>query len=642
MAVSAPVVTQRRSNKFTTAFIRLYNKQVDGAGLAIFRICFGLILLFEVVSLYRFRHIIFDVVPFLQPYDISFTAPLFIWMGAIGLLILGLWTRAAAFLNYLFCLLIFTATIEFTYLMYYVYMPVAVMFLFLPINRRLSLDRLLLKLKYSNTRFRYAPSRTVSQLSYYIPIIVGIGFVYFDSTLYKLASPMWLQGLGMWVPSSLPFVTRTTSTSFLLDIEALVKFMGWLSLVFEFLFLFLFPFRRYRAILGVIGIGLHMGILLEFPIPLFALGFSTLYLLMVPAAFWRWLAPRSLSEPKLTFYYDAECPLCARTRVIIEHFDVQRAVRFRSVQAYAHQEPALAGIPFDLLLDDIHSVDPQGRVYRGVATYVQVLSGIWYLRPLSWLLRMPGINWVAQRVYGIVARNRTTERCTEDNCGYIAPVVPPADDEFKILQNFTLKDLKIAGVAIGLAALVIAQIAISYNATLVVTARNKLGVDATLPGRILKNVTGHISVLSRRFLGLTYHNIFLDGHFSNYTRIVGVTYTAPGGKEQFLPIIQENGQPGSFLTGPLWCNWTWQAVGPYIDRQALDRGLLRYTAFWAGENGVSLKDCQFNVRVKKMDPINVTKWEPGFLNKQLQQPWQTVGTVVWHDDKYTSHIDASL
>ncbi|MEJ7664630.1 MAG: hypothetical protein WKG07_36500 [Hymenobacter sp.] len=85
-------------------FARIYAKQVDGIGLAVFRAVFRTVLLVEVGQLFYFRHLIFDVVPFVEVAEIGFTTPLLLWMATLVLLILGLWTRPAAAVNYGFCL----------------------------------------------------------------------------------------------------------------------------------------------------------------------------------------------------------------------------------------------------------------------------------------------------------------------------------------------------------------------------------------------------------------------------------------------------------------------------------------------------------------------------------------------------------
>jgi len=613
---------------------RIYAKEVDGLGLAVFRIAFCAVLLAEVAHLFYFRHLIFDVIPFVEGSEIGFTTPLLLWMATLLLLILGLYTRPAALVNYGFALIFFSSLKTYTYMMMPVYIGMSLLFLFLPIGRRLSLDRLRLKLRYSNTRFRYVPPRTVSQLAYHAPVVVGVAFVYLDSTLYKLTSPMWLAGLGMWKTLSLPYETQLNG-SFILNNEFLVKFLGYLTLAFEFLFLFLFPFRKYRLALMTVGLGLHLGILLLFTLPLFALGFGSLYLLMVPIGWWRWFTARA-QEPRLTFYYDAECPLCARTRLVIEHFDARRAVYFRSVQAAAEQEPALRGVAPQALLDGVHSVAANGRVYRGLDTYVQVLRAIPYLTPFAWLLQLPGVYRLARAGHRFVARHRATERCTEDQCGHTPPALPPPDEAVQLLQGFTRRDAKLAGAAGGLVFLALLQALVSYNTPLLQLLRRNSGLENTQVGRGLACVSAAVEGPAHNFFGISNHPIALDEHFAGFTRLVAVTYTGADGVEQFLPITRPSGQPGAYLYGAVWLKWTYGVLSGQPNQQRLEKGLRSFTAFWANKHQVDLNNCRFKVKVKKI--AEATTWQPDFLNQQLAAAWQDAGTVTWENQQFTAQL----
>ncbi|GAA4043119.1 hypothetical protein GCM10022409_31370 [Hymenobacter glaciei] len=617
-------------------FRRLYDKPVDGTGLAVFRIVFSLVMMAEIGHLFYFRHLVFDPVPFITLAPLSFTTPLVLWLATLLLLlVLGWHTRAAAVVNYGFALVFFASLPSFSYMMTPVYTGMSLLFLFLPIGRRLSLDRLQLKLRYSTPQFRYQPPGSVSQLAYFVPVVVGISFVYLDSTLYKLTSPMWLTGLGMWHTLSLPYEVQLNG-SFLLNQEVLVKFLGYLTLAFEFLFLFLLPFRRYRVGLLVVGVGLHLGILVLFTLPLFALGFGSIYLLMVPAGWWRrLLAPRA-GPPALTFYYDAECPLCARTRVVLEHFDVRRAIRFGSVQLAAGQEPALQSIAQQALLADVHSVDARGRVFQGVDTYIRVFQAIAWLRPLSWLLRVPGIYHLARAAYGFVARNRSTNRCSADTCGYSVPAVPPADESGWLLHGVSWREVKRAGAACGIAGLLLLQAAVSYNTPLLQLLRRKSGLESTWLGRAATRASSAVAGPAITFFGITNHPIALDEHFAGYTRLVAVTYTGPDGVEQFLPITRPSGQPGAYLYGAVWLRWTYGLVSKQIEPQRLAEGIRSFTAFWAGKHHVDLQHCRFQVKVKKIaEPHG---WEPNFLNRQLAAGWQPAGDVTWTNQQFEAHL----
>ena len=509
--------------------------------------------------------------------------------------------------------------------------------MFLPVARRYSLDRLRLQLRYSNARAQYQPPLTVSQLAYFVPAALLIGFVYFNSTLFKLDTAVWRHGLGLWKYATVPMWV-IADQSWLLNQEWLVKFLSYLTLVFEILFIFLLPFKRWRPWLLIIGVGLHIGILIEFPIPLFALGYCAIYTLLVPAYWWAWLFGRRKAPvaPKLTIYYDGECPLCARTRLVLTHFDTRSALAFRTVQAAAAQEPALAGIAPADLLNTLYSVDRAGRVYTGLATYVRALSAIWYLKPLSWLLRVPGIAQVARRAYNYVAANRLTERCTDDNCGYAPPAVPKPDTAVRILHNLTLHDLKLRAVTLGLAALTILQIIINFQTPLVKHARRLAGVYHTTPDNVLAAISDQARFRASPTLGMANHGVFIH-EIDDYNHLVAVTYPAPDGTERFLPITTPEGFAGPYCYAFLWARWGFRANAPAIDQEKLLDGIQDYSAFYAHKHGIDLANTRFNVKVKKIEVPHL-KWKYNFLKDQIAKPWLDAGYVEWRDRKFVPHV----
>src|SRR5687768_15811465 len=154
---------------------RNFDKKIDGTGLGVFRIVYSLVLLGEVIQLFYFRHLVFDKIPYVLPGEIEMTPVFFFWMFSILLMVFGLFTRFAAVINYILTVAVVGTITSYEYHMFYSYLGTNFLLIFLPVSRTLSLDRLLLKLKYSNTRFRYNPPKTVSVLSYYIPVFLGVG-----------------------------------------------------------------------------------------------------------------------------------------------------------------------------------------------------------------------------------------------------------------------------------------------------------------------------------------------------------------------------------------------------------------------------------------------------------------------------------
>ena len=157
-------------------FDSFFRKKIDGIGLAIFRIFYSLILLFEVLQLLFFKNLIFDEVPFVKLAEIDFSVPIIIWIISILFLIVGLFTRFFSVINYLMSLVVIGTMDTFEYHAFYAYMGMNFLLIIMPIGRCLSLDRLLLKLKFSNTTSRYNPPKKVSQIYYLLPVFVGVGF----------------------------------------------------------------------------------------------------------------------------------------------------------------------------------------------------------------------------------------------------------------------------------------------------------------------------------------------------------------------------------------------------------------------------------------------------------------------------------
>jgi predicted DCC family thiol-disulfide oxidoreductase YuxK len=72
----------------------------------------------------------------------------------------------------------------------------------------------------------------------------------------------------------------------------------------------------------------------------------------------------------------------------------------------------------------MQAVDSNGQVYGGVDAWARIgllLSG-WNLA--AWLLFVPGIHWLAEKIYAWIARNRyrwNREACADGSCGVHLP-----------------------------------------------------------------------------------------------------------------------------------------------------------------------------------------------------------------------------
>lgn len=141
---------------------------------------------------------------------------------------------------------------------------------------RLSLDNFLGRTK----------AQSVPVVYYQILVFVGLASIYFESCFHKIESEVWVRGLGVWLPSSLPQFSEAP-LMWLLDSKFLVLFLGYLTLFFEGSFVFLMWHKWSRFFLFIVGVGLHLGIYFVYSIPYFALAMLSMYWLLMPDFFFR-------------------------------------------------------------------------------------------------------------------------------------------------------------------------------------------------------------------------------------------------------------------------------------------------------------------------------------------------------------------
>lgn len=634
------LIKSNNNRTMSSSIKKAFEKKVDGSGLAIFRVAYCLVLFTEVIHLYSTRHLVYDNIPFIQPYEIDLSLPLIIWAIVVFFLMIGLFSRLASIINYILSLVLIGTITSFEYHMFYVYMGINFLIMFLPINIKFSVDQLINKLKYSNTKFQFKPETNVRQLYYFAPLLIAVGLVYIDSVFYKLSSPMWRSGLGVWLPSSLPMISISDKT-WLLNNEFLVKFTGYLTIVFEGVFIFTFFRKKWRLPLIILGLLLHIGILLEFPIPQFALGMCSFYILMVPISIWKKLLNRTnLNEtPNLKVYYDSECPLCIRTKLTVEHLDNFNRILFLPVQTEAVNESCLSDYSENELLENIFSVNKNGKVFSGLDTYLQIFKSIWYLYPLYLLISLPGIKQIAAKIYSIVAKNRATTRCTEENCGYTPPVYNKTED-IKLMNNLNWHNVQLSLWTFFLVFCISLQsmyiIRTISKMPFYSSIEQKIGFPAQAPVIIAKKIIKLTSPYSKQLLGLTAHPVFMDGHFKNYNHIVNVAYFQKDNSEINLPIMTDKGNPSRFNKSFVWVNWTFRVNGPNINQDHLENGIKDYTAFWAKKNGVDLTNAKFEILVKKVDVPS--EWSRNFILEQESHPWISGGFVEWKDGQFYPNI----
>lgn len=615
---------------FSSRIHALYLKQVPATGVGLFRLLFGFVTLQEVLFLIYFNHLIFDPIPFL---DVEFPMiGFFLWLWALIAFCLAIGYRCqyASIANYLFWLLF----VNFTPMQrdfdggFDLFMIGANFFLiFMPIDRAFSIDSLRKKLATPFVHYSQYKAETTSALVYYLPVLVCLGFLYFDSVIHKMFAEHWRNGLGAWLPSSMPYYMSALDLSWLLNQELLQKFIGYTIIVFQFSFMFLFQQRKLRPLYFLIGISMHLGITLSFNIYPFGMGMLTLYALVMPFAWYRqiggWLKNK---QPTLTVYFDRQCPLCNRTVLLLNHFDILRGVEFKSAQDHARGCAALNHLDDKQLLTDLYAVDSHNRLYAGVDSYASILIAMRYLAVIGWMMRLPGIQLLLAKRYRAIADNRARLNC-DVSCIAAEQTVLPATLYQRIFEaehSFVAKR-QMQQICKILTVILFFQV----NSSLHYGLLYRLEVDTrqTPITGMLTDMSNALLMLSHTFVGITPHALYLHDHFEGYDHLLALTYNDSNGQEHWLPFVDQQGR----LLAPNWGRvhsmWANIAVTPNIDEVRLKKFIMKVTAFWGTKVGLDLDSTQFIVKMKHTRaPFS---WEKDLRINNLSGDWLVIGSAQW-------------
>ena len=103
--------------------------------------------------------------------------------------------------------------------------------------------------------------------------------------------------------------------------------------------------------------------------------------------------------------YDDQCSMCAFQMRVLTWLDW-----FNVTTLLPMSDPRAKGVAPGLTAEDLsaamHCVTPEGRIYRGARCLRYVGMRMPVLMPLALMLWIPGLIWIAERVYAAVSRNR--------------------------------------------------------------------------------------------------------------------------------------------------------------------------------------------------------------------------------------------
>ena len=109
----------------------------------------------------------------------------------------------------------------------------------------------------------------------------------------------------------------------------------------------------------------------------------------------------------LKVYYDGICPGCRRDRVRYERWAGEAGKRVAWCDVTEHQDLLREkGIDPQAALLSLHVEEEGGPIREGIDAYVLLMRRVPRLRPIAWLIGLPGLKQMLRRLYDGWVRRR--------------------------------------------------------------------------------------------------------------------------------------------------------------------------------------------------------------------------------------------
>ncbi|WP_373046057.1 DCC1-like thiol-disulfide oxidoreductase family protein [Vulgatibacter sp.] len=287
---------------------------------------------------------------------------------------------------------------------------------FLPLGKRFSLDALFASLRgrkevaASELTFesRPAPSTKPVVSVAVFAVLLQFAVIYFFNTIHKNGD-IWREGtvihFALHQDRIVTFLGYALRDSFPIWLS---QALSWGTLVIEGIapLLLLSPFAvvpMRRAALVLLP-ALHLGFALFLNVGFFSPTMMTFYLLLPTAADWelagRWF--QRASRPMRAVWFDAGCGICFQVVRLLARLDGGKRLVFHDNGGKLPK-----GVTAELVERTIVVIDPAtGRQTIKAAAFAEIFAMLPFGKPVAWLLRVPGLSAIADRVYDLVATNR--------------------------------------------------------------------------------------------------------------------------------------------------------------------------------------------------------------------------------------------
>lgn len=545
--------------------------------LALFRLFFFGHILLTVYNTNIHKGLIFDSIQGITKNPFPFNTFLWIWAMAAGFMMIGLLSKYMSVVNYICVVFAYQLFNRSGIASYYSDLMLMGSFLslFFPVSKAYSVDALFKRVFSAET-----PRPVIPAYQYTLFAFLTLGLMYLGSGITKLGSPIWQQGIGLWIPLNMPFFKWHGLANQVADWIGLLKFINYVVIIWEIIFVFALFVNRLRPTFIIIGIIFHVGIACFFYFPEIALATLIFYILFIPDSVWQKISSWLNSEHKQPVFVPTANPLSNRAWAFLSGIDFQQ--RFVKVSENSENAITLDSYKsFTALLSHYVIYSPlalfiQSGAYRGIQRFLN-----YALNKSS--TTSTGLFSYSFKVYVLVC---FTLMVTGIQC-YVS-------------ISFFIKQLKTPP-SVHLSVKTSQQ---SFNFT-------------------------RPSQFARVLMGISSRGLFLDNGIASKRTMVTIIYTdSVTGREQLLPLVNLKGYhtSGDGAWTKTYSHFLYQTNPLSI------KGLEKVIRHWSTKNILSLSGCRFTVLKREYPESN--HFEPGYWQKMEQLPWDTAGVAFWQNDTF--------
>lgn len=250
---------------------------------------------------------------------------------------------------------------------------------------------------------------------------------------YALHVDRWVSGAGAWARDALPLGTLSGLTYGTWGMQLAIPALLFVPALFRWT-------RGIAAALMALH-GLLLGVLFDFG--LFGWALCAAAPLVLPAELWDAFERSPSARRARTVVYDADCGFCLLITRLLKRLDLRGHLTFqgntelgellvRGPGGSIERAPMPKEVTEELVRDTVLAIDREGRVATRSRAVAEVLAALPFGWLVAWPLRVPGISHGMDALYNLVARRRQdiSVLIGEPACGIELP-----DEDDVVAQN---------------------------------------------------------------------------------------------------------------------------------------------------------------------------------------------------------------